>query len=429
VNSAEISTLVSFLSTPRPNGSQALKNTTEAVRGWLEERGISVQSQHFVLYPYFMELLGLWMVLTGLLLPVAALLRWGWGGLVVALLALAVPLLEVYFLRPTITALIRQPAENLVVSFPPSTLLRKDGSRTAPTISSPDVRGLLSTSPPAVGGIEGGHEVILCAHLDSKTELLDHHQRAVLLRLGVPAMGLALVCGILIGAEGFLPAGSAAEVVRWLALLLAFPVAVYGLGMGANLIGGRFSRNPSTGAVDNGAAAVVLLTLAQRLQREEINLDRIIVTFLFTVGEEAQMQGAQAYVRDREHWPLSTAVVNLEVMGQNGGYVVWEQDGTAMLRLPTDPLLNEILAKAVEAVTGDCPIPAPSVSSDAFAFLRRSIPATTLGSFDLDLGGRGFHSALDSPDRVHPDRIAEGVEILGRFLESVDSNRLCLEST
>jgi len=393
VNSAEISPLVSLLSTSRPNGSQALEDTTRAVRAWLEEWGIPVQSQYFSLYPYFMELLGLWMALTGLLLPVAALLRWGWGGLIVALLALAVPLLEVYFLRPTVTALIRQPAENLVVSFPPS------------------------TSPSSVGG----REVILCAHLDSKTEFLDHYQRAVLLRLGVPAMGLALVSGILTGVEGFLPAGNAAGVVRWLALLLALPVAVYGLGMGANLIGGRFSRNPSTGAVDNGAAAVILLTLAQRLQREELHLDRVIVTLLFTVGEEAQMQGALAYVRDREHWPVPTAVVNLEVMGQNGGYVVWEQDGTAMLSLPTDPLLNQMLAEAVEAVTGDRPIPAPFVNSDAFAFLRRSIPATTLGSFDLDLGGRGFHSALDSPDRVHPDRLAEAVEILGRFLESADS--------
>ena len=141
------------------------------------------------------------------------------------------------------------------------------------------------------------------------------------------------------------------------------------------------------------------------------------------------MQGALAYVRDREHWPVPIAVVNLEVMGQNGGYVVWEQDGTAMLSLPTDSLLNQMLAEAVEAVTGDRPIPAPSVSSDAFAFLCRSIPATTLGSFDLDLGGRGFHSALDSPDRVHPDRLTEAVEILARFLESADSNHLCLEST
>jgi acetylornithine deacetylase/succinyl-diaminopimelate desuccinylase-like protein len=402
VNSAEISTLISLLSVPRPNGSQALKNTTEAVRAWLEARGISVQSQRFVLYPYFMELLGLWMALTGLLLPIAALLRWGWGGPTVALLALAVPLLEVYFLRPTITALIRQPAENLVVSFPPS------------------------SSPAPVGG----HEVILCAHLDSKTEILDHHRRAVLLRLGVPAMGLALVSGILIGVEGFLPAGSAAEVVHWLALLFALPVAIYGLGMGANLIGGRFSRNPSTGAVDNGAAAVILLALAQRLQREELILDRVLVTLLFTVGEEAQMQGALAYVRDREHWPVPIAIVNLEVMGQNGGYVVWERDGTAMLSLPTDPFLNQMLAEVVEEVTGDRPIPAPSISSDAFAFLRRSIPATTLGSFDLELGGRGFHSALDSPDRVHPGRLAETVEILGRFLESTDSNHhLDLEST
>lgn len=403
----ELANLLPILSVPRPNGSRALERTVEAVWEWLEGEGIPVQSHHFTLRPYFMELLGLWVALSGLLLPAAALGRWGWGGLALAILAVAVPLLEVRFLRPTVTALIRRPAQNLIVSFPAPHPVR---------------------------------EVILCAHLDSKTELLDHIQRAALLRLGGPAMGLALACGALTAVEALLPAGTFGVIVRWLAILAGLPAAAYGLGMGANLLGGRFSRRPSTGAVDNGAAVAVLLMLAKRLShhrgtggagleqtprlhRGDLRLQRTSITLLFTVGEEAQMQGALAYVRgrDRNGCPLPAHAVNLEVLGQDGGYLLWEEDGTAMLRLPTDPALNLALEQAIEAVTGERSVRVPAISSDGFAFLRGGIPTATLGSFDLELGGRGLHSALDDPGRVDPARLTETVAVLSHLLEDIDS--------
>jgi Zn-dependent M28 family amino/carboxypeptidase len=234
-------------------------------------------------------------------------------------------------------------------------------------------------------------------------------------------MGLVAVSGLLTTVEGILPAGTAATIVRWLAFLSALPAAAYGLGMGANLVGGRLSRRPSTGAVDNGTAVAILLALARRLHRRDLTLDRTTVTFLLTVGEEAQMQGALAYARDRERWPQPTYVVNLEVMGQDGGYVLWEEDGTAMVRKPTDPALNQTLERAITAVTREQPVRVPTVSSDAFAFLHRGIPAATLGSFDTELGGRGFHSATDNLDRVDLERLEEAVEILSHFLRDVDS--------
>ena len=131
-----------FLSTPRPNGSRALDRTVRAVEAELQGLGVVVQSHHFTLRPYSMELLGLWLGLGGILLPLAALLRWGWAGLILALLTVAVPLLEVRFLQPTVTALARRPARNLVARFFPA---------------------------------HPRQEVILCAHLDSKTELLDRY--------------------------------------------------------------------------------------------------------------------------------------------------------------------------------------------------------------------------------------------------------------
>jgi hypothetical protein len=357
------------------------------VQGWLEAEGVTVTSHEFVLRPYFMELLGLWLAVMGLLLPVAALGSWGWGGAVLALLAVAVPLLEVRFLCPTVTALVQQTARNLEVCFPVPRPCR---------------------------------EVILCAHVDSKTELLDHAQRKVLLRLGLPAIGLALVAGAGMAAERLLAPGTASQAVHWLAFLAALPVAVYGLGMGANLVGGRFSRQPSRGAVDNGTAVAVLLDLARRLHRGRLSLDHTAVTLLFTVGEEAQMQGALAYVRGRSAWLLPTCAINLEVVGQDGGYLLWEEDGTAMQRLPADANLNRALGRAVEAVSREPPVRAPTINSDAFAFLRQGIPAATLGSLDTKLGGRGFHSSLDAPGRVDPDRLVETTRVLGCLLAEMD---------
>jgi hypothetical protein len=383
MNPKTFASLFPFLSAPRPNGSRSLTRTVEAVQAWLEDKSIPVHSHRFTLRPCFMELLGLWLGSTGLLLPVAALARWGWGGLILALLALGIPLLEIRFLCPAITPLIRQPAQNLIAFFPASHPTR---------------------------------EVLFCAHLDSKTELLDHYRRLALLRLSLPAMALALVCGALIAAETIWPA----EGLRWLAFLTGLPAATYGLGMGANLVGGRFSRRPSTGAVDNGAAVAVLLALARQLHRREPGLEHTAVTLLFTVGEEAQMQGALAYVRDRKAWPLPARAVNLEVLGQNGGYLLWEEDGTVMRRMAVDPTLNRALERAVEAVTGKRPVREKLNSSDACAFLQRGIPAATLGSFDAALGNRGLHSAMDHPGRVDPDRLNEAVVVLGRFLTDLD---------
>jgi hypothetical protein len=391
-NAADIFDQLSFLSLPRPNGSRALETAVEGVQAWLREGDISVQSHIFVLRPYFMELLGLWLALAGLLLPVAALARWGWAGMFLAFLAVAIPLLEVRFLLPTLTALVRRPARNLVVRFPAA---------------------------------QPSKEVLLCAHLDSKTELLDHVGRRAFLGLSRLAVVLALGSGLLIGLETLLAPGTARLVTGWLAFALALPLALYGLGMGANLIGGRFSRVPSSGAVDDGAAVAVLLDLARRLNAADPQLRATSVTLLFTVGEEAQMQGALAYVR-HAHRPGTAqddplaAVVNLEVVGQNGGYLLWEQDGTAMIQLQTDAQLNQTLVRVIEAMTGETPLRSAQINSDAFAFLRQGIAATTLGSYDKVLGGHGYHSALDSPDRIDPDRLQETVLVLDRFLRELD---------
>lgn len=383
---ADIWAEMDVLRTPRANGSRALARTVDAVEQWLAGQGIAVQSQAFTLRPYSMEILGLWLLLGGLLLILALAIRRGEVALLVILGLVAVLVLETRFLQPTVTALVRRPACNLVAAFPAPAPRR---------------------------------EVILCAHLDSKTELLDHERRQRLLDSGPVAMALGGAGALLLAGASLLRSEMAADLAYYMNLFLGLgPAAVYALGMGANLAAGRLRRRRSSGAVDDGGAVAVLLDLARRLQRGEIPLQHTTVTLLFTVGEEAQMQGALAYVRDRDDWPLPVQVINLEIVGQNGGYVLWAGDGTAMRTLDADVDLNLALARAVEAETGQRPTFAERINSDAFAFLRRGFPAATLGSLDLEHGEADLHGPLDHPGRIDLARLAQTADILARFLSA-----------
>ncbi len=135
---------------------------------------------------------------------------------------------------------------------------------------------------------------------------------------------------------------------------------------------------------------------------------------------EAQMQGALAWVRQRDVWPAPAFAINLEILGQDGRFVLWERDGTALRRLATSVELNAGLGKAIQSVTGVAALRAPDISSDAFAFLSRRIPATTMGSFDAEKADRGLRSRHDNPDRVAPSRLHEALAVLSQFLTDTD---------
>jgi Zn-dependent M28 family amino/carboxypeptidase len=181
-------------------------------------------------------------------------------------------------------------------------------------------------------------------------------------------------------------------------------------GLGLNLTLGRFVR-PSQGAVDNGAACAAMLGLAERLAREPGLLRRTRVTLALFAGEEVNMQGSRAYVRDRA-WPVPAAAVNLEILAQDGDYVFWEQDGSVFKLTPTAPEVNALVTAAVTQATGQAPCPAGPVNSDCGSFLAAGIPATTLGTRDRRLGFGGLHGPADNLGRIVMARLPEAVEIL-----------------
>ncbi len=397
--------LIRILSTPRPNGSQAERDTAQALKHWLEIHGIPYQSQTFRLYPYFFESIGVWLIASRLLLALAIWLRWGWPAAVIALVGLA---------GGTLDSAIHLP----LVSWP--------GARRGENV-------LIEFSPP-----HPKQELILSAHYDSKTELLDHRQRMFFL-VNIPT---GLVLTALLGLLGpldrslWLQGSPWSSLVHLLGVVLSLVLLVLAGGYGINLTAGRFIP-PSRGTIDNGAACAILLGLAERLKSappavwDSIQNTRLTLA-LFT-GEEVDRQGSAACARQFTRGTngerrLPAAVLNLEAMAQDGVYVIWEKDGTVFGLAPTDEKMNRALSTAVEAATGSKPVPGGPVLSDAAPFLKAGLPVAVLGTYHTHWKDTGFHRPSDNPDRLTLARLDEGVDILEHFIHSVDQDQFLTSS-
>ena len=377
------SELMEIFSKPRPNGSAALQETKRALLAWLDRQNIPYTLKPFRIYPYFFECIGLWLILSRTLLAWAVWRRWGWLTLLIALAGLIGGIADVALHWPLVTWFGSRIDENILIEFAPN---------------------------------NPRQEIILSAHYDSKTELLDHRQRMFFLK----NLRVGMLLSLLIGALGLLDSGFFArggpesDGFHWLALVLCVPLLFLAWGLGLNLSVGRLLQ-PSQGAVDNGAACAILLGLAARIAREAIATDHIRVTLALFSGEEVNMQGSRAYVRERE-WSMPAKAVNLEVMAQDGEYVYWERDGYSLRLVPTAEPLNQSVIQAITKVTGRPPIAAGPVNSDGYSFLAKGIPTATIGTYDRRLRDTGFHRPTDHLNRVVMARLEQGVEILSQLL-------------
>jgi len=376
--------LMAILSVPRPNGSAAERATAHALQAWLDRHEISYRTHTFRLYPYFFECIGVWLILSRILLALSIWERWGWLSIPIALVGLLGGTLDVVLNLPLVTWLGAKHRENIIVEFEPP---------------------------------HANQEIIFSAHYDSKTELLDHRQRMLLFK----NMNLGILLTLLLGIWGPLDIWLMSGIIHWIGVILTIPTLLLAWGMGLHLSLGRMLK-PSNGAVDNGAACAILLGFAEQLSKSESLPSNTKITLALFSGEEVNMQGSRAYVKSR-YWPLSTAVLNLEIMGQDGGYIYFEEDGNAFRLLPTTKSINEMYSTVVRQVTGVSAQSIGPVNSDGASFLFAGIPATTVGSLDTQIGATGFHRPSDNPGRVVMERLPEGVEILSAFLKTfIQSN-------
>ncbi len=387
--------LMGVLSTPRPNGSQAEQQTCRAIQGWLRERDIPYQTHAFTHYPYFFECIGVFLVLSRLLLALAIWLRWGWPALAIAILGLIGATLDQALHIPLVTWPGRKRGENVLVHFGP-----------------PDPK----------------RELFFSAHYDSKTELLDHNQRMFFLKSLPVGIILTLLLGLLGPLDAWLLGRESpwATWTYWTGFALSLPLLFLALGLGLNMSLGRLVR-PSPGAVDNGTACAILLGLAERLRGGNTVLENTRLTLALFTGEEVNLQGSRAYCGSR-NFPLPSAAINLEAMAQDGDYVYWELDGSVFKLSPTSEELNRLLQDVIREVAGVTPVPGGPVISDGASFQSQGIPTAIMGTYHSVMRDSGFHRPTDNLSRVDWTRLPEGVDILERILEIYDQGNTIIKN-
>jgi hypothetical protein len=353
----------------------------------LDQRGIRYQTQRFRLFPCSNELIGIWLLLAVLLLAATVVLRLVWPTLAFVALGMALVIINVVLGWPLVVWPIASTGENLLVTFEPEQYQR---------------------------------ELVIATHYDSKTELFDHTITGTLFGYLPHAIGFAIII-LLLGILDrivFLSGSTGAIAIQVVSVLLTIPVVWVVGAVGLNLIPGRWIAQ-SEGAVDNGAACIILLGLAEQLAQGTIAHAGTRITLAWFAGEEVSMQGSHAFLHSRS-WPLPTTAVNLELLGQDGPYVLWQSEGNVLTSAPTDPQLNTYMATIVERVTGQPAALVGGINSDGYAFIKAGIRTCVFGSYDKQYGSSGLHRPTDNRERVVPERLVQCVSILEALI--VDGN-------
>jgi acetylornithine deacetylase/succinyl-diaminopimelate desuccinylase-like protein len=390
----DLAEILSYLSIPRPNHSQALGETAAYIKTLLTGWGVPFVVQEFTLRPYMQLLLGVTVLLLAILLFVFVLKKKPLAALIMALAIPLVLILEFELFIPVVTALVTKGGENIIVNF---------------TVPNP------------------ARELVFAAHYDSKTDFWDHIQRSKIYAF-IP---LAVIIGLGIAIFTFFIKRYAVlrkKAITAVTLVLAGIVIAYWglifLGFGGYIF--IAPDRQSFGSVDDGGSVAALLVLSRDIHDGKVDMGNSNITIVFTSGEEVSLQGAHAYILERfgkgQKPAVPISMVNLECAGQNGPMVYWKKDGQFLIFYKADAGLADRLGAAWKDVAGTDMESRPALTDDAQRFMSVGIPAISVGNSGLPgLGEGSFHSTLDSPERVNPDNLKLMIRALERYIEGYNS--------
>jgi acetylornithine deacetylase/succinyl-diaminopimelate desuccinylase-like protein len=355
---------------PRENGSAALHQTAAWLVETLGASGVEAELVPFGAHPYALRLAGVIALAGGLLYLRMVLARRGGAALAVALAVPALLLAELEFQRPVFGWIGAQTQHHVVARMP---------------AQRPEQR------------------LIFAAHYDTKTDALDHVERAPVDLLAapvIPAMGLGALALLLAPRVR-----RGRRALRGFAVLAAFAAVLYGIAAFTALSAGAFSRARSPGAIDDGASCAVLVRLAQALSAAP-PLARTQVEVLLLSAEEVGVQGSWEYAARRfaAAPDLPTRVVNLEGLGLARHHAVLRSERFTLRAFAPDAalvaLLDAVHREALGAPLATTPF---GGATDARSFLAHGIAAATLVSRPPGDGvPRGLHSWRDERSRLDP---------------------------
>jgi len=373
--------LLGFLAeVPRENGTEAVHRAADFLAQAMATTGAEVIPVPFTAYPYALRIIGVVFVVGA-----AAyfwLMRAGRGRAVLSLSLLLPVLLTLdsdgYL--PVFSFLGGEQAQRHVVGRVP--------------VERPEQR------------------LIFTAHYDTKTDLLDHVERAPV-ELVTPLLTLLMIAGGVAAIPA--PRSKRGRGLKRFGTIVSYAAVVHGLAFFLVLTAGAVVPGKSPGALDNGGSCAVLVRLAGRLARAP-GLQRTEVELITFSAEEVGVQGSRAYARARFARPpeIPTYVINLEGMGAAGDLAVLGSERTLLNSYEPDPRIVSLLAAVYREQRGaELEKTWYGGATDGRSFLDVGVPAATLlGREPDEIFLRDLHSAADSRKRVSPAALEAAVELL-----------------
>ncbi len=380
--------ILNHIAIPRPGYSNTYDSIVVFIKELFYPYNIPYTVQEFALKPRLDLIIGVTIALLGVILCAFIIRKKPIAAIITALLIPAVLILEFEYFVSVVSWIITKPAENIIIQFP---------------------------NP------EATRELIFAAHMDSKTALFDHIQRAHIYRLIPAAIILGLITPLI-----YLIGRGKRFAKNWIfsgiSMLIAVVLAAYWILFGTSFFGYVFVDDKSPGAVDDAASVAILVELAKDIQSGKVPMSNNAVTILLTTGEELNLLGAQAYVN--EFFPsgnsgrkIPAMLINLDCVGQNGNLAYFESNGVFLRFYPADPGLADEVGKAWKAVSGRMIEKSSSSTDDSVCFMAKGIPAITLCNTGIPGQGMGgFHSAADNLKRINPDNMEKALAALKRVI-------------
>jgi hypothetical protein len=180
------------------------------------------------------------------------------------------------------------------------------------------------------------------------------------------------------------------------------------------------SDRPVLGANDNLTGVAVCLALAEYLSEAENRPKRTAVWLASFGCEEIGIRGSKRFVRSHRKSVLDAYVLNLDMVGGKG----------TMLRVVTKEEKNLVplsrkMVRLLEHVARENRIPletGPIIAfTDAMAFARKGIEATSLTALDKSGIVNTYHSVGDTPDNLDFDLVFDSYRLCIAFLKHIDT--------
>lgn len=373
---------------PRENGTPEIHEAATFLADALSAAGAAVEKVAFTAQPYGLRLTGVLVLAAGLLYFRLMLARRFGAALLVAVGAPALAFLQLDLVAPVVGWIGEETQHHIV--------------------------GRLAAEAPE-------HTLIFTAHYDTKTDLLDHVERAP-----VDFLAMAVVPFMLLGAAGGIAASRRAArslSLERLVRLAAAAGAAYGVAAFAALSAGALVPWRSPGALDDGASCAVLVRLAEALAAGP-PLARTDVEVVLLSAEEVGVQGSWVYARERFPTPPErpTLVVNLEGIGASQHLAVLGGERFMLRSFDPGEEVVSLLDEVHRARRGrPLPITPYGGATDARSFLARGVPAATLVSREPGtLFTRDLHSAGDDRERIDLPALDASLSYLLELVRAAD---------